>query len=559
MNQKQLLFDGSNLKSINPWDLDSTQGWTILGGNQEPQQLDILAQRVPWLYRAIKDRSNNVSSMPWCIEMGEDEVSTSATWSESKPRELEFISSPRKLFSQIEQSMVMAGKAYLALEVNKGGYIQSIKYLNPATIAEVYNKNRDTTNWHGQEYKPGDLMGYTRTINGQTFDCSRSDKPAVPGMVQIVAVYDPDYTVEIGPGKASDALAALTAAGVLYSYDTFVQKYFANGAIKASILTVEGATQSETTRLENWWSDVVTGIPNAWRSIVIALRGGQTPGKIAPVVIGEGMEGLKDNDLSTLRRQDISTALGIPESRLWSAAANMATRKEDEAAYFRGTIMPECDLIQEALNEQIFNAIHHLDGYRIEFQPETLDVFQEDESQRAGSLGQLITSGVPLLMAMDILGYDLTDEQRAELEALAAPEPDPEPVITPITETPIPVPAPEPMAEVEEPEAPIEDVPTIDQIASIRAMLKNWQKKALHAHKLTGFSDVGWETDLLPQAQVNGIHASLIACETPEQIKGVFGAVDIGKPALAEIAMDDDGDLIAQLKRAIDVMERMPA
>ncbi|MFA6204294.1 MAG: phage portal protein [Gallionella sp.] len=533
--QRQFITDGLSLKSLSPWDVDSADGWTLMGGVKDPTGIDLLAQRVPWLYRAVKDRANNVGNMPWTIERNDTEQANSAEWAEDKPRDLEWLDNPRRLFAQIEKSLCIAGKAYLSLEVNKSGYIKAVKYLNPQTIAEVY----DTTT--------GALIKYERTVNGKKVDCSLASAPPVMGQVQIVAIYDPDYQTEIGPGTSSDALAALTAAGVLYAYDTFVKGFFERGAIKASVLTVESASPGEQERLQHWWDDVVAGVRNAWSALV--LRGKMN----APVVIGEGLDGVENNELTTSRRQDISTAMGIPESRLWSAAANMATRKEDEAAYFRGTIIPECNLISEALNEQVFSDLHKLNGYRIEFTPETLDVFQEDEAERAGSLKAMTDAGIPLIVAMEVLGYDLTDEQWAAVKEKDA-EPEPVPEVSPIAET-------APMAESEpelEDEPPAPPMNARDQEASTRAMLKNWKRKAIHAFKLTGKGDIQWITDLLPASQVEEIGLSLAACETETQIKAVFDAVEI-KPSEVVTEIEKPDPLADELKRATDLLERIMA
>ena len=400
LNFWQRLF--RNRKSISPWDLDSDVGWQAITGNNQEKDIDVLARRVPWLYRGVKDRAQNVSHMPWSVEDGTDkELANSEEWGEEKPVELEWLSNPRQLLSQLEQSLTITGRAYCAITLNNYGFIKELVYVNPNTIKEVYDKS-------------GKVTGYLRTmeVNGNKVQvpCSRADQKPVAGQVQIVVIYDPDYLTETGPGQSSPAMAALTASGVLYSYDTFVTKYFDKGALRPSVLLVEGADVNEQTRLQHWWQDVFTGKENAFAAIVMRAK------SFVMQTLGDGLDTLKDNDLSTQRRQDIATALGIPESRLWSAAANMATRKEDEAAYFRGTIIPECDLIAEAFNEQIFNDWHNLKGYRLEFQPESLDIFQEDESQRAGSLKLLTDSGIPLLVAMDQLGYHLTDEQRLELE-----------------------------------------------------------------------------------------------------------------------------------------------
>ena len=51
-------------------------------------------------------------------------------------------------------------------------------------------------------------------------------------------------------------------------------------------------------------------------------------GDIHPVRVGEGVGELSDSDLVKEKREDIATALGIPQTILFSQAANYATAKE---------------------------------------------------------------------------------------------------------------------------------------------------------------------------------------------------------------------------------------
>ncbi len=56
--------------------------------------------------------------------------------------------------------------------------------------------------------------------------------------------------------------------------------------------------------------------------------------------------------------------------------------ESDERKFYENTVVPQARFIESALNEQLFTPL----GYRWRFRPETLDVFQEDESQRAQAL-----------------------------------------------------------------------------------------------------------------------------------------------------------------------------
>ena len=54
--------------------------------------------------------------------------------------------------------------------------------------------------------------------------------------------------------------------------------------------------------------------------------------------------------------------------------------------------------------------------YRLEFQPDTLDIFQEDENERAQALQYLTAAKMPLEVSLRVLGFELTDEDWAIIE-----------------------------------------------------------------------------------------------------------------------------------------------
>ncbi len=532
MTNKQVLFGSAVKSTVNPWDVDNERGWQLMTtGPTSP--IDVLFGRVPWFRRGVKDRALNVSSLPWAIYRAGVEAANSQDWSDNKPADLEWMDNPRKLFAQLEQSLSITARAYIALECNPSGYIKRAVYVAPNTITEIYDQ------------ATGKLIGYDRVVNGKVMHCDPASAKYRNGVLRIVAIYDADYLTEEGhPANSSDGLAALTAAGVLHSTDRFVEAFFSRGAIKASILGVEGGTQAEVDRLQSWWDDVIAGVKNAWSALVMR-------GKLAaPIVIGEGIEGLENDSLTTSRRQDIATALGVPESRMWSAAANYATRVEDEKAYFRGTIIPEFDLIAEALNSQVFTANHRLDGWRIQSQPETMDVFQADEANRAGSLSQLVSSGVPLVLAMQILGYDLTDEQWAMLEEEEEAAPVEMAPLAPVEDQP---------AQISEPAPIIEEMSDIEEPAALSVdtlkELQIWQRKAIKAYKATGSAVVDFHAEHIPAGVYSRINDGLKIADTIETIKWVFENVP-ATDAPAPIVQDDPWlDAAERLSAALESLK----
>jgi HK97 family phage portal protein len=388
-----VLFDG--LKAVPAWDVDSMTGWTPLGGQQEAKGADLFFSRVPWLYRGVVDRADNVSSMPFAILRGETDYDTSQDYQ----NRLEILPDLEVLLDKIEQSLTMAGRAYLFLETNNYGVVKSVKYCKPSSIEEVYDEDS------------GALIGYKRSYG------KRGQKKDVK-LTNIVAIYDPNYATEEGPPSTSAALAALTAAGVLYNADKFIAGYFDRGAIRASVLTIDGGSREEAERLQSWWNDVITGIKNAWSAIVLRAK------QALPVVIGDGLESLQNNELTTERRQDIATALGIPESHMWSAAANYATSEMDEKRFYKATIIPECNTIARAFNTQLFTKEHKLEGFKLIFRTNTLEIFQTDDKAQAEAAMAFITfltacpSEAVALETATMIGFELSDAMKAAISEM---------------------------------------------------------------------------------------------------------------------------------------------
>jgi hypothetical protein len=204
---------------------------------------------------------------------------------------------------------------------------------------------------------------------------------------------------------------------VLFNVDAFVANFFQRGAIKATLLTVSGSTpKADRNALEEWWKSFVQGLSNAWSSKVINAD------MVKAVPIGEGIESLQNNALSREKREDIATALGIPQTMLFSDASTNATAAEDTLHFLQRTIVPDCNFIATEFNQQFWSER----GYEMVFEPDQLDAFQEDEAKRSASLKNLTDAGLALDVALDVLGYDLDEDQELRVrEEMDKPKPTP--------------------------------------------------------------------------------------------------------------------------------------
>ena len=212
----------------------------------------------------------------------------------------------------------------------------------------------------------------------------------------------------------------MAAAGILRDVDEFGSAFFQRVAVKVTLLSVSGSVRpEEKEKLEGWWRGVTRGLKDAFAGRVINAD------RVTPTVIGEGISELSDQGLTKEKREDISTALGIPQSILFSTGAvNRAVSQQDDINFYTKTMIPEAKRIERQLNTQHFES----EGVRLQFRPQEMTIFQADEEARSASLLNLVNAGESLENGYKILGFDLPDEvvedhEEQALEEENEPEP----------------------------------------------------------------------------------------------------------------------------------------
>lgn len=229
------------------------------------------------------------------------------------------------------------------------------------------------------------------------------------------------------------------------------------------------------------------------------------------------MSELRDIELTKQKRDDVAQALGIPANILYSEAVNFATAQQDKLNFYDDTIVPRCRFIQEVLNEQIFEPM----GYSLDFKPETLDIYQEDEAQRAQALVYYTQAGAPLLMAMDILGVELTDEQRAELEEIKQQKDE-------MREKLANAPPPQFGNQGNDDDQEEQNQPPKQK--ALMGDLSRWQKKALSALKKGKGAGVEFDSGTIPPGLAGAIAGELEFAQSPEEVKLIFDDIWSGYP-----------------------------
>ena len=408
---KHILWDGQ--KSV---DLDQypPQAWNNLGGQTSDTGNDSREDRaaagkfyetVAVLYRCVTLRQVGISRVPWVITRNGKDI-----WLDEDPMppaQLAYLTDFRRLLRLTEAALCLSPEAFWFVERNRVKPL-SLRWHSPSSIIPQWRE-------------ADGLVGFKRILSQGHF------KMFEPADYVYFALPNPLH--ETIPGRPA-AQAALAAAGLLYAIDAFGSAFISRGAIKATLLTAPvGTSPTERDRLRAWWRRAFGGIGNAFGTEVISSE-------VKPVIVGEGLEQLNNGELTRAKQEEIATSLGVPHSLVFSNAANFATASKDDVHFYDKTVIPSFSFLAEVLNEQLLGP----QGFALELRPESMSIYQEDEKERAASVGALVQAGMSLVLALEILGYDLTDEQWAQMKEIPEPVAPSAPVVPVVPVVPVPTP-----------------------------------------------------------------------------------------------------------------------
>jgi HK97 family phage portal protein len=472
-----IIYHQDKLKALPTVQAAYTPGEWLRGADlDDAAQAGLSAQQaytaVAWVRRCLELRANALSAMPYVVL---NKAGDTVDWP--------FTGDLKRLLWLTEGAMCIYGRAYW-FRKRQGRRVLYHRWLKPDSITE--------------EYLEDGTPIFTRTVNGQPTTYTTQD---------IAYFWEPSLEWEAGPGVGC-VETALAAAGLSYNMNEFASNFFRQGALPGVLLTIESnISDSEKARLEKWWKKMVQGVKRAWDSVAISAA-------IKPVVLGYPVDQLAMPELTAIVRQQIATAMGVPQTML-EDAASYATAGEHRQSFYQDTVVPRCKMLEAVINEQVLGPI----GYTLEFREQELDLFQEDEEQRSASLMHLTTAGVPLPLAMQILGYDLPDGMTYdELEALLDAR---RPQIAPPAQ---------PEAEAQESEGEPgdmdegEDRPDTRALAHDLAMqdIEKWQRKAIKRLKAGECACCGFESTWIPDSYKDAVTPMLEAAQTAADIRAAF-------------------------------------
>jgi len=464
------------------------EAWDWIIG--KPEGDTALYNSVAFLYRAINLTAGAVAAIPFAIvdEASGEDVDTSATWK----NRLGFLPNPNKIIQLVEMSLIMYGQAYLFRERNRVRTL-GVRYVTPTSITPLFDPALG-------------VKGFKRMVSGEVRDLEPAD---------LLYFWEPDPRVEIGPPLGWRMTAMLDAAGLLRWYDYFVSEFAKRGGVLPTMLMVKGIPNvQERERVENYWDRFIRG---TFRVAGKIFNGDSMDVK----TVGEGPGSMGDTTLTADKRSDIAVAAGIPLSLLMSNAANYATAQADRKNWYQNTVVPECNFIAGTINAQLLGQV----GMRLEFRPETLDEFQEEETQRAAAWKTYVDGGMKRDIAAQVVGIE--PPPGVEYDEMFENDDIPE----------LPAPAATPAPQLPE-EIDIEDniedaaeetpgAPTMS--AQAWEDLETWRRLALKAIKKGGSPSFVFTTAEIPAGIYQTIAGGLQAAHDTETVARVFDAVISGR------------------------------
>lgn len=346
------------LSAVRP---ETLANWFSWAGqeNEKPLVADMYTN-VPWLYRGVNAICNAVVSMPHSLHKGSEDGE------EVDPNTLDFATHIDDLLDIFTGHLLFYGACYGIVERNKFGIARDFRPYDPKTITPMYDAEQGFT-------------GVKRSVNGKEYKVTVDDG--------LFYTWIPNRTGELGAG-VSDVQAALAAAGVLRNIDIYADMYFKNGAVNPTLISVEGGSTlpADVERLKAWYKRMLSGVRKAFGIEMIN-------GKISAQTIGYALKDLATTELTSSKREDVSTALGIPQTLLFSNAANYATAQQDDLHFYDKTVKPKAIRLQNALNKQVYEKM----GYYLKFHPERMEMYQQQEEQKSASVVSLYQAGIMTL------------------------------------------------------------------------------------------------------------------------------------------------------------------
>lgn len=376
---------------FSPWGgIDGFLRASAAGGSWANQGA-VLKRIIPDLSHAVSMTATAVSSLPFdFIDLGSNEVVTASV-------NLSGIGGIFDDFSRIlylTASSLCGGSAYL-LPRKTQKMIIDLQYISPHNVTPFFDANG--------------LAYFNRVMDSGKIDRIEPE--------EMIYFWLPDSDVEIGPALNTPLGNAVNDASLLLSTVGAMRNYGERGFVPITLLGAKGMIdETERQKAESYFDRLLRGGFNVLAKIFNA-------DSLSIQRVGAGMDDLKGiyTEIRQQSREGVAQAFGIPAAlfmadKAFASEVDMLTRQWYTTSVFRSIYQT----IEGVLSLQLLKAY----GFKMRFDLNRLDIFQEDENQRASSVSSYVSAiqANPKIagLVMDFMGVDLNDDQKSKLDELIA-------------------------------------------------------------------------------------------------------------------------------------------
>jgi HK97 family phage portal protein len=347
-----------------------------------------LKRLVPDVAKAVDMTAAAISGLPFDILNEKDDIIDSSTNWQNKAGGMP---NPQKTLYLVASSLC-GGSAYL-LPTRTPRLIFSLQYCAPGSIQPFIDSNG--LQW----FQRNTQQGKSETVYPN----------------KMIYFWLPDSDVEIGPALNHPLQNCRLDAQTVYALKETIRKFGERNFAPLTLLGVKGnIAPAEREKTENFFDRLLRFGFREKAKVV-------NTDALSIEQLSAGMEELKQSylELRMDAKESIADAFGIPPAmfmadKAYASEMDVLTRQWYKASRF--VILYQT--IEETFSEQLFKQYK----LKMRFNLDSLDVFQEDESSRAASLGSFVsavdTSPETAKLGMSILGYDLDKDQEAALDEL---------------------------------------------------------------------------------------------------------------------------------------------
>ena len=439
-----------------------------------PSKAESLFSSVPLIYRAVRLRCNSLAQVPvYVYESGSEKLLDEYPFEDSLPLS-------DWLWLQ-EAAILLKGGSCTLIQRNAYSRTKGLRWLNPFTIEIDVRSGRPR---------------FSQRVNGQRYPTQKEFWTEA----EIIFLREFSPIDDLGFGVSACEVATKNAKMMDY-ITRFASNFFEYGAMPITVASIPGNPQpAERERFETKLKSMISGVKNAFRVLA-------TTGEVKWQTLTPELDTLALEQLDIHAVNNIAWAFDIPKTLLSSDSANFATAGVEYRNFVAHTISARTKFYESKINRFLKDF-----GCRIEFAIEELSEMQMDEANRAASVKALVDSGVPLEAALDILGYDLSDE--AEKKVKEAEKKKEERANKPVPTNGAVVPI---NGQGTRTDGMRESVPPMKALD-----LRRWEVKALNALSNGKSPAVQFVSNVIENEEMATISARLLVAQTEAEVKGVF-------------------------------------